>query len=244
MSADADNAVTPEPSAAKPPASPLVTPEPAAFRHTWARTALREGLIFLLISAAIVVVSGIFLPISNDAYWLLLKIVVGIGAGMGLLFYLVGVVPRLLIAWVVRTHAGLPELYRRKREEEAFGQVFWISWVLIASICVLIGIWSGGFFVCLVGGIVGGGLISCFIGVLNNGRLQAWHFVVRFLLRRYSLTPPIEAPADGYADTLMKPPETDNEPDPPFADTDIISSRRPETRTAASTNIRAEEGGQ
>jgi hypothetical protein len=242
MRADAENAVTPEAPAAKPTVAPAAAPEPATFRHTWARTALREGMIFLLISGGIVLVSGFLLPISSDAYWLLLMIVGGIGAGMALLFYLVNVVPRLLIGWVVRTHAPLPELYRQKREQEAFGRGFWISWLLVISAAIVFGASGGEIFVKLLGGVVGGCLIAFFVGLFNYARLQLWHAVVRFLLRHYSLTPPIEAP-DGYADTIMDPPSAEDESGPLFADTGIISSQRPERQNAAPTGIRAEEKG-
>src|SRR5262249_51300409 len=66
----------------------VTLPSPEAFRHNWARKALREAGLFLLLAVAVVLLCGLFLPIPSDVYWLLLKIVAAISAGVGVLFYL------------------------------------------------------------------------------------------------------------------------------------------------------------
>jgi hypothetical protein len=92
-------------------------PAPEAFRHNWARKALREAGLFLLLAVVVVLVCGLFLPVPSDVYWLLLKLVLGISAGVGVLFYLVIVLPRIVYYRLVdlhRRYGGVPESMQRQ----------------------------------------------------------------------------------------------------------------------------------
>jgi hypothetical protein len=101
---------------AAPEADRVPGPMPSSFRHRWGLKALREAILFLLFAFIVLAVTGLFLPISSDLYWLLLKLVAGISAGVGVLYYLLTVLPRIVYYGLVdlyRRHGGIPDATAR-----------------------------------------------------------------------------------------------------------------------------------
>jgi hypothetical protein len=223
------------------PVGPLVVPNPApeAFRHRWGRTAVREAVLFLALAAMVLPVCGLFLPISWDVYWLLIGLVFGIGAAIAVGIYLFNVLPRLLIAVIVRRYGDMPEAHRLKWEQSAFGFGFTCSvatFGLLALFLLPRNPWE--FLAVLMVGAVAGlfGGLCCYCAVIT------WNSLVGVILRRYTLTRPKEARPEGYADSTEVPRDDESEFDfPPLADTDIISDRRPRRANRPATDIQPGE---
>src|SRR5262249_47682323 len=177
-----------------------VASEPSTFRHNWARMALREGLVFLLIAGTVVIVSGLFLPISGDHYWMLIKIVLGSSAVLGTGLYLANVLPRLCRAFIVRRYGEMPRVRRTKWQEESFGCGF--KFVFLATLAIdlgglIISKWDLAtafpmLFAALAFGLFGGFFWFTMV--------KGWNELIDDTLQRFSLSrqfiPPSDDPGD------------------------------------------------
>jgi hypothetical protein len=224
----------------------VTVPAPEAFRHDWARKALREAGLFLLLAVGVVLVCGLFLPIPSEVYWLLLKLVAGISAGVGVLFYLLIVLPRIVYYRFVdlhRRYGGVPESMQREWTGRA---MVWGLWIGI-GVPFLLGVtfvWRGQvqLGVTMMVLAVGAGFAVAWFFI---SAVIMWIWAIRGAGRAFGLPPPAEPPP------TVRPPaeeaEKDRPPSPvtagraPDAADVHDPSREQSIKPAVSTEVRSGE---
>jgi MFS family permease len=221
------------------------TSPPDMLAHRWGRKALREALLFLLVAAVVLVICGLVLPVPGEVFWLLVLIVAGIGAAIGAGFYLFNVVPRLMRAMIVHCYSSMPRIRRLKWQQGAFGLGFKIPFITSLVLMIIVpALWKWRrdtiFLLIMIPAM--GLFVGLGTGVLWYVLVRFWNKLIDDTLARFSLTRPPQGLPDDYAGTISKRPDSDPELEPPpFADTDIISSRAPARRNAAPTDIQPGE---
>ena len=217
------------------------TAPPDMLAHRWGRKALREALLFLLVAAVVLVLCGLFLPVSGEVFWLLVLIVVGIGAAIGAGFYLFNVVPRLIRAMIVRCYSSMPRIRRLKWQQGAFALGFKIPFITSLVLMIIVPAlwkWHRDTIFLLIGIPAMGLFVGLGTGLLWYVLVRFWNKLIDDTLARFSLTRPPQGLPDDYADTISKRPDSDPDFDlPALGETDIISSRAPARRNAAPTDI-------